>query len=360
MPPSELVIGDQDRRLLESWTRSSTVSAGRRERAQIVLAIADGTDVSSTARALGVSRPTVIKWRDRFAADGVDGLSDQPRSGRPKTIDDAQIIAATLERPPASLAVTHWSSRLLGRHLGIGDATVARAWRAYRVQPWRQDRFKFSTDPALEAKVRDVVGLYLDPPEKAVVLCVDEKPQIQALARTAPSLPVRPGHPEAASFDYVRHGTTTLFAALEVATGKVTEACTERHRHQEFLVFLKQVAAAYPRRELHVVVDNLSTHKHPAVRAWLHRHPRVTLHFTPTSGSWLNLVEAFFSIITRQALRRGNFPTVADLIAAIEHFIAAWNDRCQPFTWTKDPDTVIAKATDPRHRKASTMSVTEH
>jgi transposase len=193
-----------------------------------------------------------------------------------------------------------------------------------------------------------------------VVLCVDEKPQIQALQRTAPTLPVRPGHPEAASFDYLRHGTTTLFAALEVATGKVTDACTERHRHQEFLAFLRQVARAYPRRELHVVVDNYATHKHPTVQAWLARHPRVTLHFTPTSGSWLNLVEAFFSIITRQALRRGNFPTVADLIAAIERFIDAWNDRCRPFTWTKDPDTVIAKATDPRHRKTPTTSDTEH
>jgi transposase len=228
------------------------------------------------------------------------------------------------------------------------------------VQPWRAGTFKFSTDPALEAKIRDVVGLYLHPPAKAVVLCVDEKPQIQALERTAPPLPVRPGHPQAVSFDYIRHGTTTLFAALEVATGKVTEACTERHRHQEFLAFLRQVARAYPRRELHVVVDNLSTHSHPVVRAWLERHPRVQLHFTPTSGSWLNLVEAFFSIITRQALRRGSFPTVADLIAAIERFIAAWNDRCAPFTWTKDPDTVIARATDPRRRKTSTASDTQH
>ena len=192
------------------------------------------------------------------------------------------------------------------------------------------------------------------------MLCVDEKPQIPALQRTASTLPVRPGHPEAVSIDYIRHGTTTLFAALEVATGKVTDACTDRHRHQEFLGFLKQVAAAYPRRQLHVVVDNLSTHSHAAVRAWLARHSRVTLHFTPTSGSWLNLVEAFFSIITRQALRRGNFPTVADLIAAIERFIDAWNDRCRPFTWTKDPDTVIAKATDPRRRKTQTTSVTEH
>jgi transposase-like protein len=199
MPPSALAITDQDRRTLESWTRSSTISAGHRERAQIVLAVADGSGVSDTARALGVSRPTVIKWRDRFAADGLDGLSDQPRSGRPKTIDDAQIIAATLEPPPATLAVTHWSSRLLGRHLGIGDATVARAWRAYRVQPWRHGTFKFSTDPELAAKVRDVVGLYLDPPENAIVLCVDEKVRHEALLDSsgvkdpAAGPPQRPG-----------------------------------------------------------------------------------------------------------------------------------------------------------------------
>jgi transposase len=275
------------------------------------------------------------------------------------------VLELTLIEPPTRFGVTHWSSRLLatalaGEGIPISHATVARIWHRFGVQPWRAQTFKFSTDPALEAKVRDVVGLYLHPPEKAVVLCVDEKSQIQALERTAPMLPVRPGHAEAASFDYLRHGTTTLFAALEVATGKVTEACTERHRHQEFLAFLRQVAAAYPRRELHVVVDNLSTHKHPAVRAWLARHRRVQLHFTPTSGSWLNLVEAFLSIITRQALRRGNLPTVADLIAAIDRFITAWNDRCRPFTWTKDPDTLMAKATDPRRRKAQQTSDTEH
>jgi transposase len=354
MPPSVLVIGDRDRRTLESWTRSSTVSAGRRERAEIVLAIADGSGVSGTARALGVSRPTVIKWRDRFAADGVDGLSDQPRSGRPKTIDDAQIIAATLERPPASLAVTHWSSRLLGRHLGIGDATVARAWRAYRVQPWRQDTFKFSTDPALEAKVRDVVGLYLDPPENAVVLCVDEKSQIQALNRTQPILPLRPGLPEKATHDYKRNGTTTLFAALEVATGQVTDRCYDRHGKAEFLDFLKRVATTYPRRELHVVLDNYHTHKHDDINRWLAKHPRITLHFTPTSGSWLNLVEVFFGIITRQAIRRGSFDSVTDLVTAIRAFIDVYNDRCQPFIWTKNADEILARATrqptsDARH-----------
>src|SRR5215210_9444521 len=195
MPSSQLALNEQDRATLEAWTRSSTVSAGRSERARIVLAIADGSGTSATARMLGVSRPTVIKWRERFAVHGVAGLDDQPRSGRPKTIDDAQIIAATLEPPPAALAVTHWSSRLLGRQLGISDATVARAWRAYRVQPWRSETFKFSTDPELEGKVRDVVGLYLNPPEKAIVLCVDEKSQIQALNRTAPILPLRQGLP---------------------------------------------------------------------------------------------------------------------------------------------------------------------
>src|SRR5579884_1508342 len=273
MPSPALVVSDHDRATLESWTRSSTVSAGQRERAEIVLAVASGAGVSGASRTLGVSRPTVIKWRDRFAVDGVEGLADRPRSGRPKTIDDAQIIAATLEPPPESLGVTHWSSRLLARHLGISDATVARAWRRYRVQPWRRETFKFSTDPELEAKVRDVVGLYLHPPEKAVVLCVDEKSQIQALDRTAPILPVRPGLPERATHDYVRNGTTTLFAALEVATGRVTDACYERHGKAEFLAFLRQVARSYPRRQLHVVVDNYHTHKHADVDAWLARHP---------------------------------------------------------------------------------------
>jgi hypothetical protein len=229
MPADALTISDRDRRTLESWTRRSTVSAGRRERAEIVLALAGGASISGAARRLEVSRPTVIKWRDRFAAGGIAGLGDRPRSGRPKKIDDAQIIAATLEPPPASLAVTHWSSRLVARHLGIGDATVARAWRAYRVQPWRHGMFKFSTDPELEAKVRDVVGLYLDPPKNAIVLCVDEKSQIQALDRTQPILPVRPGLPEKATHDYKRNGTTTLFAALEVVTGTVTGRCYGRH-----------------------------------------------------------------------------------------------------------------------------------
>ena len=345
MPATTLVLSDQDRQTLESWTRSSTVSAGRRDRAQIVLAVAAGAGISGTARRLGVSRPTAIKWRDRFAAHGVEGLVDLPRSGRPKVIDDAHIIAATLESPPASLAVTHWSSRLLATHLGIGDATVARAWRAYGIQPWRQGTFKFSTDPQLEAKVRDVVGLYLDPPENAVVLCIDEKSQIQALNRTQPILRVRPGLPERATHDYKRNGTTTLFAALEVATGTVTDHCYDRHGKTEFLDFLKRVAKTYPRRDLHVVLDNYHTHKHDDINQWLTKHPRITLHFTPTSASWLNLIEVFFGIITRQAIRRGSFDSVKALVTAIRAFIDAYNQRCRPFVWTKTADDILPHAT---------------
>jgi transposase-like protein len=353
MPSSALEVSDADRVILESWTRSSTVSAGRAERARIVLSVADGAGTSATARAVGVSRPTVIKWRDRFAAQGLDGLDDEARSGRPKTVDDAAIIAATLDPPPDTLAVTHWSSRLLAKQLGIGDATVARAWRKYRVQPWRHQTFKFSTDPALEAKVRDVVGLYLNPPAKAIVLCVDEKSQIQALNRTAPILPMRPGLPAKATHDYKRNGTTTLFAALEIATGKVTDACYDRHGKAEFLDFLKKVARAYPRRELHVVVDNYHTHKHDDINQWLAKHPRITLHFTPTSGSWLNLVEVFFGIITRQAIRRGSFDNVKQLVTAISAFIDGWNERCHPFTWTKTADEILPHATRKRDSDAA-------
>ena len=340
---------EADRVTLVNWSRSTSVSAGKAVRVRIVLAAAHGEGTSAVARRLGVSRPTVIAWRERYRTGGIDALADQPRSGRPKAVDDAEIIARTLEPPPARLGVTHWSTRLLGTELGIGDATVARCWRRFGLKPWRRETFKFSTDPELEAKIRDVIGLYLDPPAKAVVLCVDEKSQIQALDRTAPILPMRAGLPEKATHDYVRHGTTTLFAALEIATGKVTDACYDRHRHEEFGDFLKKVARAYPRRELHVVVDNYATHTHPDVEAWLARHPRITLHFTPTSGSWLNLVEVFFSIITRQAIRRGSFASVEDLVGVIRLFIEGWNERCHPFVWTKTPDDVLSHAR-PRKR----------
>jgi transposase len=241
--------------------------------------------------------------------------------------------------------VTHWSSRLLAAELGVSRNTVARVWHEHDLKPWQADTFKFSTDPQLEAKIRDVVGLYLEPPERAIVVCVDEKSQIQALGRTQPARRLRPGRPEQRTHDYVRHGTMTLFAALEVATGKVTDQCYPRHRHREFLAFLKQVAKAYPRRQLHVVVDNYATHKHPTVAAWLATHPRVRLHFTPTSASWLNLVEVFFAIITRQALRRGDFASVEELVAAIGRFCRAWNQRCQPFVWVKDADEILGRFT---------------
>jgi len=324
--------------------RSSTVEAGLAQRARIVLLAAQGVSNAEIARRVGVSRPTVIQWRNRYEAGGISALGDLDRSGRPPVIDDVAVVVATVQAPPEALGVTHWSARLLGKHLGISFASVARIWREWNLQPWRRETFKFSTDPELDAKVRDVVGLYLNPPDKAVVVCIDEKSQIQALDRTAPILPIRPGLPEKATHDYVRHGTTTLFAALEVATGKVTDACHPRHTHAEFLAFLKQVAKAYPRVPLHVVADNYATHKHPAVQAWLAKHPRVRMHFTPTSGSWLNLVEVFFGIITRQAIRRGTFTSVKDLIAAIETFIDAWNDRCQPFVWTKTADEILTKA----------------
>jgi transposase len=266
--------------------------------------------------------------------------------------NDAAILAATLDPPPDTLGVTHWATRPLAAHLGIGDATVARAWRRYCIKPWRRETFKFSTDPQLEAKVRDVVGLYLDPPEKAIVLCVDEKSPIQALNRTAPILPVRPGLPEKATHDYKRNSTTTLFAALEIATGRVTDECHDRHGKAEFLDFLKKVAKTYPRRELHVVVDNYRTHKHDDIDAWLAKNPRITLHFTPTSGSWLNLVEVFFGIITRQAIRRGSFDSVQELVTAIRTFIEGRNDRCHPFTWTKTADEILPHATRKRDSDA--------
>jgi transposase len=322
-------------------------------RARIVLAAADGEANERIAERVGASKVTVLKWRSRYEAQGLAGLADEARSGRPRRVDHRAVVAATLKPPPKRYGVTHWSSRLLGRHLGIGNKTVATAWREYGVAPWRVETFKFSTDPELVGKVTDVVGLYLDPPENAIVLCVDEKSQIQALDRTAPMLPMQPGLPERRTHDYVRHGTSTLFAALEIATGNVTAACKPRHRHQEFLAFLKQVARAYPETadgtELHLVMDNYATHKKAEVRDWLAANPRIHVHFTPTSGSWLNLVEVWFGIIERQAIHRGSFGSVKDLNAKIRAFIDGWNDRCHPFVWTKTAEQILKKA----NRKAS-------
>jgi len=341
---ARLEVRGKDKTVLRRWVRSTAIPAGLARRARIVLLAGDGVPNTEIGRRVGVSRQTVIGWRQRYLEGGTAALDDRPRPGRAKQIDEAQVVVATLEEPPERLGVTHWSSRLLASELGLGHATIARVWRKWNLQPWRVETFKFSTDPELDAKVRDVVGLYLNPPENAVVLSLDEKSQLQALDRTQPTLPIRPGTPEKQTHDYIRNGTTTLFAALEVATGKVVDACYPRHRHQEFLKFLKQVAKAYPRVPLHLVMDNYATHKHPAVKAWLERNPRITLHFTPTSGSWLNMVEIFFGIITRQAIRRGTFDSVRELTDAIRRFIDGWNERCEPFVWTKDADTILARA----------------
>jgi transposase len=353
-PASALPLRAGDREELVRRTRSSSVRAGLAQRARIVLLASDGVANTAIAVRVGVSRPTVTAWRARYSARGLAGLDDEARSGRPRHIDHRAIVAATLRPPPSKYGVTHWSSRLLGRHLKIGDATVARAWREYGVQPWRAESFRFSTDPQLEAKVVDVVGLYLNPPQNAIVLCVDEKSQVQALERTAPILPMAPHLIERRSHDYVRHGTTTLFAALEIATGQITAACKPRHRHQEFLAFLKQVARSYPTGELHLVMDNYAAHKHPKVRAWRAANPRVVVHFTPTHASWMNLVEVWFSIAERQAIHRGSYRSVAELNAKIRAFITGWNDRAHPFTWTKTAEQILKKAnrkntSDARH-----------
>jgi transposase len=282
-------------------------------------------------------------------------------------VDHRAVVAATLKPPPTKLGVTHWSSRLLADRLGIGNATVARAWCDYGIQPWRAETFKFSTDPELVAKVTDVVGLYLAPPEHGIVLCVDEKSQIQALDRTQPTQPtqatqpMQPGRPERRTHDdlrpnSIRHGTTTLFAALdiatEIATGTVTAACQPRHRHQEFLAFLRQVARAYPDQQLHLVMDNYAAHKRVEIRDWLAANPRIHVHFTPTSASWLNLVEVWFGITERRAIHRGTFRSVRELNAKIRAFIDGWNDRCPPFVWTKTPEQILNKAN--RHTTSET------
>ena len=341
-----LELREGDRSRLDSLTRASS-AVGVGERARIVLLAAEGVPNTEIAVRTGTSRPTVLKWRGRYGQSGIDGLVDEPRPGREPVIDEVSVLAETLAdkgKPPARLGASHWSTRLMAERLGISFASVARIWRKWNIQPHRVETFKFSTDPELEAKLRDVVGLYLDPPAGAVVVSVDEKSQIQALDRTQPILPLRQGIPEQQTHDYIRNGTTSLFAALEVATGKVTaDACYPRHTNDEFLAFLKLVAKAHPGVRLRVICDNYATHKHDNIQRWLDKNPRVTLHFTPTSCSWLNMVEIFFGIITRQAIRRGTFTDVADLETAIRTYIDSYNERAKPFTWTKTADELLGK-----------------
>lgn len=338
--------------------RARTPSSAQKDavRARIVLRAAEGATNTEIAAELGLSLPTVSLWRAQFAREGLSGLADRARSGRPRAFDEQtvqQVLAKTLEPPPAG--ESHWSVRRLASEVGLSSSTVHRIWRTHRLKPHRTRTFKYSRDPHLVAKVIDIVGLYLDPPEGALVLCVDEKTQVQALDRTQPMLPLRPGLPERRTHDYKRNGTTNLYAALEIASGQVVTACQPRHRHQEFLAFLRRIVREFPAGELHLVLDNSSTHTTPEVERWLARHKRVHFHFTPTSASWMNLVESWFSILTRQHVRRGSYASVADLIAAIDRFVAGYNERAQPFLWTKTPEQVLAKAVKQQH-----TSETEH
>jgi transposase len=313
-------------------------------RAKIVLAAADGGTNVELSERLGVDRGTISKWRNRFGEYRCDGLLDEPRPGRPRVVGDAQIealITATLETTPPD--ATHWSTRSMADHLGLSQSMVSRVWRAFGLAPHKQDSWKLSKDPLFVEKVRDVVGLYLDPPERALVLCVDEKTQIQALNRTQPVFPMLPGTPARASHDYVRHGTSSLYAALDVTTGKVIGSLHSRHRATEFLAFLKKIDAEVPADlDVHLVLDNASTHKTPAVKRWLTAHPRFLLHFTPTSSSWLNLVERWFAELTTKKLRRGTHTSVRQLNTDIRTWIDTWNDNPRPYVWTKTADQILA------------------
>ncbi len=314
-------------------------------RAEIVLLAAEGWPHEAIGGAVGVSRVTVGKWRQRFLDRGLNGLHDEPRPGAPRSITDeqvAEVIYRTLKTKPKDQ--TQWSVRSMGAETGLTKDAVHRIWRTYGLQPHRQKHFKLSTDPFFVDKVRDIVGLYLHPPEHALVLCVDEKSQIQALERSQPLLPLGLGYVEGVTHDYKRHGTTTLFAALDIATGEVMAQCKSRHRHQEFLQFLHPIEDHVPRGlDVHLVVDNYGTHKHAKVKRWLARRPRFHLHYTPTYASWLNQVEIWFNIITRQAVRRHSFRKVRELVERIERYTAQWNANAHPFVWTATADSILAK-----------------
>jgi transposase len=340
-----VVLSEQERSVLTGWARRRTTAQALALRSRIVLACARGGSIGDVAAAEGVSRPTVTKWRSRFLAERLDGLSDDPRPGRPRVHGDERIeevIARTLEQAPPG-ADTHWSTRSMAAVTGMSQSTISRTWRAFGLKPHAVQSWKLSTDPQFIDKVRDVVGLYMSPPENALVLAVDEKSQMQAIDRTAPILPLLPGTPARMTHDYVRHGTTSLFAALDLASGSVIAQHYRRHRHQEFLRFLKLIDAAVPKDlDLHLVLDNYATHKTPAVKAWLLKHPRFHLHFTPTSSSWLNLVERWFAELTNRKLRRSAHRSVTELEADVRKWVNAWNADPKPFVWTKTADQILA------------------
>jgi transposase len=340
-----IAVSPAERAELARLQRAPSTRAGLSRRARAVLLMAQGVSGVEIAERIGYTVVQVSRIRRRYADGGLAGLAERPKSGRPPTVSArkrAQIVALTL-RPPGR-GVTHWTTRDVARTAGVSHSTVHRIWQAHALQPHRVTTFKFTTDPEAEAKIHDVVGLYLQPPTNAVVVSVDEKTQIQALSRTQPLLPLRPGRPARQTHDYQRNGLTSLYAALEVASGRVLGECRAQHTAADFLAFLQRLARGYRGQELHVILDNSSTHKTPAVQAWLRQHPRVHFHFTPKGASWLNLVEAWFSILTRKSIRRGSFDTVRALTRHIERYLAEWNAHPTPFVWTKDPAAIIRKA----------------
>jgi transposase len=344
-PKKPLTLAPADKEKLELLARRPKTAQRLALRSKIVLRAAQGQANQAIARALGVTGATVGKWRERFREQGMEGLSDEPRPGTPRKITDAKVeeaVTRTLESLPQ--AATHWSTRSLAKQVGLSQSAVVRIWNTFGLQPHRSESFKLSTDPLFVEKVRDIVGLYMNPPEHAIVLCVDEKSQVQALERTQPILPLRPSLPEQSTHDYERHGTTSLFAALNVATGNVIGECHRRHRHQEFLKFLDTIDSKLPPDgEVHLILDNYGTHKTTKVIRWFARHPRYHLHFTPTSGSWVNQVERFFGEITDKRIRRGSFPSIRSLEKAIQEYLEYHNRNPKPFVWTADADLILGK-----------------
>jgi transposase len=338
-----LKLSPPERRRLEQWVRRRKTSHALARRARIILLSASGMSNTEIAEKVGVTKQVVGNWRKRFLARRLDGLLDEPRPGAPRKITDEdveRVITMTLEGPPAD--ATHWSTRSMAEASGLTQTAISRIWRAFALQPHRTRSFKLSSDPLFIDKVRDIVGLYMSPPDRALLLCVDEKSQIQALDRTQPIFPMRPGLPEGRTHDYKRHGTTSLFAALDIQTGKVIGKCFQRHRAIEFKKFLAIVDKEVPEElDVHLVLDNYGTHKTPAIKRWLARHPRFHLHFTPTGASWLNLVESWFSILTRRQIRRGSHRSTRRLIEAIMNYLDHNNDNPKPFVWTKTADEII-------------------
>jgi transposase len=344
-PLAVLDLPDADRQVLERWTRRHKSANALATRARIVLGSARGESNTDIAARLGLSKPTVGKWRARYVARGLDGLLDEPRPGAPRTVSDEdveRVLTLTLETLPED--ATHWSTRAMAQRTGLSQSTISRIWRAFMLKPHRSETFKISKDPLFIEKVRDIVGLYLNPPDHALVLAVDEKSQIQALDRSQPILPLRPGQPERRTHDYLRYGTTTLFAALDVKTGHVIGEVHRRHRAKEFLKFLKTIDANTPRDlHLHLILDNYGTHKTPTIQRWLLRHSRVHMHFTPTSASWINLVESWFSVFTRKRLKRSAHRSTRSLEQTIRDYLDTNNRNPKPFVWTKTADEILEK-----------------